>query len=86
MRTATRATCPVCLATLDAAAPMDRDPTPPRPGDLTMCLYCGSILAYSAAGIRVATQRECLDIEPETRARMEWIHDTWRRAGGRYGV
>lgn len=72
--------CPVCSATLNAAAPADRGtPRGPSPGDLTMCLYCGVLLAFDRAGLRLATDAENRGIDADTRAHLE---DTYRRFHG----
>lgn len=60
------ASCPNCRRKLDAvtgaafADAGERRPPPPRPepGDVTMCAYCGTILAFDAELIPRAVSRE----------------------------
>lgn len=40
------AACPHCKQKLDAASGLQGDKDIPGPGDLSICLYCGTILEY----------------------------------------
>lgn len=41
-----RTGCPVCLQALDAAS--DRQRNTPRPGDVSVCMYCATALEFGA--------------------------------------
>lgn len=38
--------CLNCLTLVDAASPVDKRGKP-RPGDITVCLYCGHVMAFA---------------------------------------
>ena len=38
--------CPICNALIDAATGATPDAITPKPGDLSVCLYCTSYLQY----------------------------------------
>jgi len=38
--------CPECGAKLNAASPSDRSQGEPKPGDYSMCFYCGEYLRF----------------------------------------
>jgi len=40
------AACPHCKAKLDGALGIQDEDSVPGPGDLSICLYCGTILEY----------------------------------------
>lgn len=40
--------CPNCYTVLDAASNYPDDTYTPAPGDFTVCIECGAILAYDA--------------------------------------
>jgi hypothetical protein len=42
------ARCPYCDHLVDAASSLDKDFTPPKPGDLTVCFYCAQELVFDA--------------------------------------
>lgn len=45
-KTNVRAFCKHCLTTLDAAKNADNKITPPKPGDKSICGYCGTIAEF----------------------------------------
>lgn len=55
--------CPVCETFLDAATGINDHAAIPQPGDITVCLYCTSILEYNNAMSLVTVNRD--EIEPE---------------------
>lgn len=64
--------CPKCKSVLDAATSLDEDATPAI-NDITVCLYCSTILIYKnendKIGLKEITQEELKSIEddePET--------------------
>lgn len=38
--------CPTCLKKIDEASSMSDDPTPPKPGDFSICLSCCTTLVF----------------------------------------
>lgn len=40
--------CPSCSKFLDGATGTDNKSTPPKPGDLTICVYCVEVLQYGS--------------------------------------
>jgi hypothetical protein len=39
--------CPVCESKLDAASATNRDGATPQSGDVTICIYCTTVLAFT---------------------------------------
>lgn len=57
--------CPVCRAILNAASGINNSGAPVE-GDLTICVYCGTILVYGdKMKLRVATTPEMENIKAE---------------------
>ena len=48
-RTSADARCTQCGAQLDCATPTSGSEAPPKPGDLSVCLYCGVVLCFGDA-------------------------------------
>jgi hypothetical protein len=63
--------CPVCHRVCDAytAVSVDADDPVPsmKPGDVTLCAYCGTILMVTTIGWRPATEAEVADLSPNLR-------------------
>ena len=60
--------CPACRRVLDQASAPDGQPSAPRPGDLTLCGYCGVTLVFTRSlRHRLATQKELDSLTPEER-------------------
>lgn len=63
--------CPVCDHVVNchgATAPT----IGPRPGDFTLCVYCGMLLSFGFLGeLRVCSEGELASITSEERARIE---------------
>ena len=60
--------CPVCRAPNDAltSAHFDSTPRGPKPGDLAICAYCKTLLAFTdTMTLRVATEAEWQQLAPE---------------------
>lgn len=55
--------CPVCETSLNATTGVSDHAAIPQPGDITVCLYCTSILEYDNAMSLVTVNRD--EIEPE---------------------
>ena len=75
------APCPGCGQILDGAAPANPELTArPRPGDLTICIHCSSMLAYTDdLGLREATAEEMSVIlcDPHGIMVAEAIQELW---------
>jgi hypothetical protein len=71
--------CPVCEATLDAHVPDDGDTSrPPEPGDLMLCLYCGTVLVRRASAFAVAAEPDLARVPLEAREQLERMAATLR--------
>lgn len=58
--------CPECRAGLDGALEVKGDEeTKPKPGDISVCFYCGTILKWDKSGALVrATRADINELEP----------------------
>ena len=54
------ACCPKCCSAINAATPIERGTAkPPKPGDLSVCAKCFTVLLYTdGLGVRAATVEE----------------------------
>jgi len=61
--------CPGCRTMLDGCTVIN-DPDEeklPKPGDLTVCMYCGSILRFTDGRmLAICTKEDLEDVEEET--------------------
>jgi hypothetical protein len=57
--------CPVCESKLDAAAATNGDGSPPKSGDVTVCIYCTALLEFTD-DLKVK-QVDIKSVEPELR-------------------
>jgi hypothetical protein len=72
-RTNPEARCPACQTTLDGASSMGDRPMP-RPGDLSVCVYCTALLEFNTdLTLRLAPTESLLRLEPEQRIRLEMV-------------
>lgn len=55
------AKCPACGYVLDAASNVDGATAGPAPGDLTVCIGCGTILAFTESMQMVVLEQLDLD-------------------------
>lgn len=63
--------CPECGVQLNGAHMMTEGVwQEPKPGDLTVCVYCGTVLAYTGEGLR-RTTKEDLNLSEEERAALD---------------
>jgi hypothetical protein len=49
---------------------LDREPSErpvPRPGDLTICAHCATVLVTTAKGFRLATDADLAPLDPDLR-------------------
>lgn len=75
--------CPDCGKVLDAAKSADGDRAP-KPDDLSVCLYCGSILQFDAGMSLVAlTPTELRRLDPEDRAKAKYFQAEIRERNAR---
>lgn len=67
--------CPSCRAILGAVTGPGDGPTPtPTPGDLTVCAYCATILAFEIAGaLRAATEADVAELTVAQRTQLSHI-------------
>jgi hypothetical protein len=66
---------------MDRAVGSTPDFTPMKAGDLTICVYCGTLLACTVRGFRAATQSERDHMDPIGRQ----VLDAWHRRRGKTG-
>jgi hypothetical protein len=52
--------CPSCGRLLDAATSFDHV-NAPKPGDFTVCVYCGVLLRFTADGLEPTTSEAVLE-------------------------
>jgi hypothetical protein len=55
--------CPVCESKLDAATATDDDNVVPKSGDVTICIYCTSVLEFTDD--MTVEQIDVKSVEPE---------------------
>ena len=60
------AACPHCRRRLDAATGFDEHA--PRPGDLSICLYCSAVLQFTPTGFVLFPEHEIKALPASTRA------------------
>ena len=62
-----KTTCPKCKSALDAATNVESPKLQPKAGDVTVCLYCSSILIYKTDFLlRKATKADLRKLNKET--------------------
>lgn len=55
--------CPACRKALDAATAIDAPTAKPKPGDVSLCFGCGTVLVFTKKlGHRVAGKRDLLGL------------------------
>jgi hypothetical protein len=63
MKIASDATCPLCSSLLDDAMPVDGPEDEPEAGDISVCVHCKAILAFTEDGyLRLLTDGEFLNL------------------------
>lgn len=71
--------CPSCKKRIDGNTPVFHD-NPIRPGDMTVCMYCQSILIYAGnLTVRLATRQELKDTHPETILQLVKVQEECRK-------
>ena len=71
--------CLSCGKHLDACSGVETGGRTPSPGDITICLYCGHLMAFSdTLGLRDLTDAEIHDtaLDPRVCAVMQAIKET----------
>lgn len=60
-------TCPACGELVDGVQAINDEENPlPKPGDVTICIYCGELLIFDEDGKeRVPTEEEINDIKQD---------------------
>ena len=62
-------TCPKCGKVMDAATSVLHDPTQPKAGDISICLYCRNVAEFTAdLTLRTLTNSDIAKLKPEHRA------------------
>lgn len=56
--------CPCCGVKLNGASNADEHTEPPRPGDISMCLYCGALLEFGPKLERIKLSDEVFNKLP----------------------
>jgi hypothetical protein len=69
--------CPVCHEVLNASTDLTSDRTP-EPGNVTLCIYCGSVLIYGD-GLRL---RQTWDPEILDHPHVVLMVDVWKLTRG----
>lgn len=65
-------TCPSCGKWLDGAATIGESCEPPNPGDITLCIGCGTVMIFDIAlKLRAATQLEIDTLPADERAHLQ---------------
>jgi len=60
--------CPNCGEHLDACSGVEAHGKAPSPGDITVCLYCGHLMAFTdILGLRVLTEAELNEVSDDPR-------------------
>lgn len=71
--------CPGCGHEINAVTDVGKDPAnpPPKPGDLTICVYCTCFMRFDDQLVRhVLTYEEIGDLPAEIRGMMVWARET----------
>lgn len=75
-------TCPDCGTRIDASTSITEGGPVPKPGDLTLCAECQSVLTFTSVEPLVLERAERADLEalpPETRGRLAHVAAWLRR-------
>lgn len=63
-----KSNCTGCGTTVDAATAIDNRTAEPSPGDITVCLYCGRLMAFADdLAVRDLTDAEMIDAAADER-------------------
>lgn len=64
--------CPNCGATLDAVTAIQHNDAPKEESSITVCLYCGVVLAFTKGlALRRVPKRELRELDEKTRTLIE---------------
>lgn len=53
--------CPACGHAVNAAADVGGEQHAPKPGDVSVCIYCAELLVFTEDSLRLPTQGEMAD-------------------------
>lgn len=68
-----KSSCPLCGKKLDAASDADGEERP-SPGDVTLCIGCGTVFEYDGEmKLRVMTEAELSALEEEVQAQIKTV-------------
>lgn len=71
--------CPVCFHRLDAATDARFEGARPKPGDLSICISCTTVLKFDDALRHVLlTNEELASLDPEMRAELQRVRSAIR--------
>jgi hypothetical protein len=70
--------CPNCGKRIDAATPV-KEIEPPRPGDYSICFYCGEWLIFTETGVRVASEDDIREMSPQNFSLLERLRKALKR-------
>ena len=79
--------CPACLTIHDAVTEISTQhkapgPPQPKPGDVTFCSQCGTVLVFTRDNFRIATAEEHAALSPDLHRVMEvWEQLRQKRKG-----
>lgn len=63
--------CPSCFEQMDGATSINSDQTRyPRPGDFSICVYCGALLRYDDVGVTLCSEEELNELDTSSRRMM----------------
>jgi hypothetical protein len=68
--------CPACNRKIDEATAIQEDRAKPMVGDISVCLYCGTLLRFITVDplrCRIMTDLDLKDISPESYAKLKFI-------------
>jgi hypothetical protein len=67
--------CPACASPINGHANADGARCGPKPGDLSVCLYCTSFLQFEDSGVRELKPADLEQLEPEARMAINLVRD-----------
>jgi hypothetical protein len=83
MRLDSKPACPSCGKTIDGVTGVDHEHQP-KPGDLSVCLYCEALMFFTEGmGVRAATPEESEEIHrnPMLKRTLEVIREIRKKSG-----
>lgn len=70
-----RSACPECGHEMDRATGAFSERARPQPGDISVCINCGTVLIFAVVGmqLRKAEPREIVRLHPKTRHQIDAV-------------